>query len=79
MNCMKILVYGAGVIGSIFAGMIARKGYDVTVLARNNRLKELNDNGLILVNSLNNKRMTVQVKTIDVLNENDVWKSSLWR
>ena len=52
---MKILVYGVGVIGSIFAGMIVRKGYDVTVLARNNRLHELDKNGLILVNSLNNK------------------------
>ena len=59
--------------------MIARKENDVTVLARNNWLKELNDNGLILINSLNNKQTTVQVKTIDVLNENDVWKSSLWR
>jgi len=70
---MKILFYGAGVIGSIFAGMIARKGYDVTVFARNNRLQELNNEGLILVNALNNKRMTVQVKTIDTLNENDVY------
>jgi 2-dehydropantoate 2-reductase len=70
---MKILVYGAGVIGSIFAGMIARKGYDVSVLARGNRLKELNDNGLILVNSLNNKRMVVRVKTIDGLNETDIY------
>ena len=70
---MKILIYGAGVIGSIFAGMIARKGYDVTVLARNNRLKELDNKGLILVNSLNNKRMTVKVKTTDALNENDLY------
>jgi len=70
---MKILIYGAGVIGSIFSGMIARKGYDVTVLARNNRLEELNNEGLILVNALNNKRMTVQVKTIEVLNENDIY------
>jgi 2-dehydropantoate 2-reductase len=70
---MKILVYGAGVIGSIFAGMIARKGYDVTVFARNTRLQELNDNGLILVNSLNSKRIVVRVKTTDVLNEDDVF------
>jgi len=53
------LVYGAGVIGSIFAGMIARKGYDITVLARGKRLQELNDNGLILVNAINKKRITV--------------------
>ena len=69
----KILFYGAGVIGSIFAGMIARKGYDVTVLARNNRLQELNNNGLVLVNAINNKRMVAKVKTTDVLNENDIY------
>ena len=70
---MRILVYGAGVIGSIFAGMIARKGYDVTLLARNNRLQELNDNGIILVNSMNDKRIVARVKTTDVLNEDDVY------
>jgi 2-dehydropantoate 2-reductase len=70
---MKILFYGAGVIGSILAGMIARKGYDVTVLARGKRLQELDVNGLVLVNALNNKRMTVQPKTTDVLNENDIY------
>ena len=69
----KILVYGAGVIGSIFAGMIAQKGYDVTVLARGKRLQELNDNGLILVNALNNKKLVIPLKTTDVLHENDVY------
>jgi ketopantoate reductase len=36
-NDMRILIYGAGVIGSIFAGKLAQKGYDITVLARNKR------------------------------------------
>ena len=36
---MKILVYGAGVIGSIFAGKLAKTGYDITVLARGNENK----------------------------------------
>jgi 2-dehydropantoate 2-reductase len=47
LNDMKILIYGAGVIGSIFAGKLAQKGYDITVLARNNRYKEIEDNGII--------------------------------
>jgi 2-dehydropantoate 2-reductase len=70
---MKILFYGAGVIGSIFAGMIARKGYDVTVLARGKRLPEVSNNGLILVNALNGKRINVHVKTTETLNENDLF------
>jgi 2-dehydropantoate 2-reductase len=53
--------------------MLARKGYDVTVLARGERLQELTGNGLILVNAMNNKRMTVRIKTTETLNENDLY------
>ena len=41
---MKILIYGAGVIGSIFAAKLALSGQDVTVLARGKRLEELKEN-----------------------------------
>ena len=68
---MKILVYGAGVIGSIFAGKIALKGYDVTILARNNRYREIKANGLILTNPLTSKTDRVNVKLIDTLTETD--------
>lgn len=69
----KILIYGAGAIGSIFAGMIVKKGYDVTLLARGKRLEELNQNGLILVNSVSGKKVKINIKTTDVLNENDLY------
>lgn len=45
---MRILIYGAGVISSIFAGMLAASGKDVTVLARGKRLEELRQNGIVL-------------------------------
>ena len=38
---MRILIYGAGVIGSFYASRFAKAGLDVTVLARGQRLKEL--------------------------------------
>lgn len=38
---MRILIYGAGVIGSIFAGKLASTGCDVTILAGGKRLNEL--------------------------------------
>lgn len=47
---MKILIYGAGVIGSIFAGKLAIAGNDVTVLARGKRFDEIKKSGIILVN-----------------------------
>lgn len=43
---MRILIYGAGVIGSIYAVLMSGVGYDVTVLARGKRLVDLLDNGL---------------------------------
>ena len=42
---MRILIYGAGAIGSVFAGKLALAGYDVTVLARESRFEELRRNG----------------------------------
>ena len=47
----RILIFGAGVIGSIFGGRLAVAGHDVTMFARGNRLKELNESGLLLKKS----------------------------
>ncbi len=38
---MKILIYGAGVIGSLFAAKLFFSGQDVTVLARGKRFEEI--------------------------------------
>lgn len=43
---MRILIYGAGVIGSIYAVYLSRSGCEVSVLARGRRLEELRKNGL---------------------------------
>lgn len=45
---MRILIYGAGVIGSIFAGRLVASGQDITVLAQGKRLSELSQNGIVL-------------------------------
>lgn len=43
---MRILIYGTGVIGSLYAVLMTKAGFDVTVLARGKRLDNLRDNGL---------------------------------
>lgn len=45
---MKLLVYGAGVIGSYLAHVLCAAGHDVSILARGQRKEELTKNGLII-------------------------------
>ncbi|WP_418040358.1 ketopantoate reductase family protein [Paenibacillus xylanilyticus] len=45
---MKILVYGAGVLGSQLAHVLVRGGNDVTVLARGKRAEELEKDGVVI-------------------------------
>lgn len=70
---MRILIYGAGVIGSIFAGKLAASGKDVTVLARGKRLEELRQNGIVLSMSDVNKNESIPVKVIEHLAPDDLF------
>ena len=45
---MKILVYGAGVIGTLYAARLRQGGHLVTLLARNQRLADIRRYGLAL-------------------------------
>lgn len=44
---MKLLIYGAGVIGCLYAVLFDKAGYDTTVYARGKRLETLRKNGLL--------------------------------
>ena len=70
---MRILIYGAGVIGSIFAGKLATAGKDVTVLARGKRLEELRQNGIVLSMPGVNKNESTPVKVMDHLAPDDLF------
>ncbi len=45
---MKILVYGAGVIGTLYAARLQESGQQVTLLARGQRLADVRRHGLTL-------------------------------
>lgn len=45
---MKLLVYGAGVLGSLFSARMHEAGHDVSLLARGERLTALRQHGVLL-------------------------------
>ena len=47
MMDIRILIFGAGVIGSLYGALFAEAGYDVYVYARGRRLESLTQDGLL--------------------------------
>jgi len=70
---MKFLIYGAGVIGSIFAGKLYSGGHDITMLARNKRFEELKKNGLKIKDIEDNIIEQYNIKVIEKLELEDVY------
>lgn len=68
---MKVLVYGAGVLGSYLAHVLVRGGHDVTVLARGKRAEELERNGVVIRHYLQRRTTIDQVRVIRTLEEDE--------
>lgn len=68
---MRILIYGAGVIGSLYAVLLKEAGYDTTIYARGHRLEVLQNQGLLY--KKNNIIKIVDIKIIDHLQDNDIY------
>jgi 2-dehydropantoate 2-reductase len=64
---VDILVYGAGVIGTLYAARLQESGQHVTVLARGDRLANISQYGLVLENVVSGKHSAIQVDTIEEL------------
>ena len=58
---MRILIFGAGVIGSLYGALLAEAGYDVSVYARGRRLESLIRNGLRLKSGAMIRKAPVKV------------------
>jgi len=62
---MRILVLGAGVIGSVYAGKLLQAGHDVVLLARGMRLTDLRTGGLVLENSESGQRFESPIPVVE--------------
>lgn len=67
----RLLIFGAGIIGSLYASRFIQSGMDVTILARGNRLAELQKNGLRYDEKGDIKK--VPIKVIDTLQVDDIY------
>lgn len=68
---MRILVFGAGVIGSLYAQLFHEAGQDVTILARTRRYRQLKEKGLQY--ERDGKIHTSAIQVIDHLAQEDIY------
>lgn len=68
---MRILIYGAGVIGSLYAVIFSNAGYDVSIYARGPRLEKLRSKGLLYLENKNIKK--ARVKLCSKLSDTDIY------
>lgn len=68
---MRILVFGAGVLGSVYAARLKHSGAAVTILARGQRHSEIQQHGLMITNEQTGEQLAVQPELIDTLAPDD--------
>ena len=61
---MRVLIVGAGVIGSVYAGKLLEAGHEVALLARGRRLSELQAHGLMLEDAESGRHTEVAVSSL---------------
>ncbi len=74
---MNVLVYGAGVIGTLYAARLQQAGHRVTVLARRTRLADIRREGLVLQEIGSANRSSTRVDTVEQLDADAAYDLAL--
>ena len=74
---MRILVFGAGVIGTIYAARLKAGGHSVTVVARGQRLANIRRCGLLLEDLVSARLSTIPVETAEQIAGDDDYDVAL--
>lgn len=64
---MRILFYGAGVLGSLYAARLHEAGHEVAVLARGRRREEIGKHGVVLWEVGSDEQTVTEVPVVDRL------------
>jgi len=70
---MKILFYGAGVMGSLYAARLKESGQVISVLARGQRLADIREHGIVLEDVSTGNRTTTRVNVVKRLDSEDAY------
>ncbi|NND96446.1 MAG: ketopantoate reductase family protein [Pirellulaceae bacterium] len=70
---MKILIYGAGNIGSLYAAKLKESGNNVDILARGRRLREIREHGIRLQDFVSGEETTTRVEAVESLAPDDAY------
>lgn len=73
VSAMKILVFGAGVLGCSLANSLFKAGKDVTLLARGKWAEEIKENGLRIKNRLLPNKAVSRIPVAEELLPSDVY------
>jgi 2-dehydropantoate 2-reductase len=73
MMTAKILVYGTGPLGSLFAAQLQEGGNDVSILARGQRLADLREHGIVLADFKTKQRTVTRVNVVAELAPDDAY------
>ncbi len=68
---MKMLVYGAGNIGSLYAALLKEAGHDVSILARGKRLFDIRQHGIQIESVESGKQTTTTINVVEWLDAAD--------
>lgn len=70
---MRILVYGAGPLGSLFAARLHEAGHNVSLLARGQRLADLRKHGIVLVDTQTDRETVAHPQIVERLDSQDAY------
>lgn len=68
---MRVLILGAGVVGSVLAEKLHRDGHDMTILARGKRLADIQEHGLVVQDCLTQETSFCRVAIVRELRDQD--------
>lgn len=68
---MRILIYGAGVIGTLYGILFSKAGFDTSIYARGKRLQALREKGVLFHNHKFQIEKISRIKVVDGVDDSD--------